>query len=43
MSSILVSIFSVVGPFLFIDKPVVAPRVMMGMPGLMLLVGYLCT
>ncbi|WP_267248957.1 glucosyltransferase domain-containing protein [Yersinia sp. Marseille-Q5920] len=43
MSSILVSIFSVAGPFLFIDKTVVAPRVMMGMPGLMLLVGYLCT
>ncbi|EOW6420906.1 glucosyltransferase domain-containing protein [Cronobacter malonaticus] len=38
---LLVTIFSVAGPFIFVDKTVVAPRVMMGLPGLMLLVAYL--
>ncbi|MDU4943881.1 MAG: glucosyltransferase domain-containing protein [Mixta calida] len=40
---VLVTIFSVTGPFIFVDKTVVAPRVMMGLPGLMLLVGYLAS
>lgn len=40
---IIVTAFSVTGPFVFIDKTVVAPRVMMGLPGLMLLVGYLAS
>ncbi|EOG5487673.1 glucosyltransferase domain-containing protein [Enterobacter hormaechei] len=41
--SILVSTFSIVGPFVFVDKTVVAPRVMMGLSGLMLLIGYLAS
>ncbi|WP_187153361.1 glucosyltransferase domain-containing protein [Candidatus Arsenophonus triatominarum] len=40
---LIVSIFSITGPFIFIDKTVVAPRVMMGLPGLMLMVGYLAS
>lgn len=35
-----ISFFSVAGPFVFVDKTVVAPRVMMGLPGLMLLVAF---
>lgn len=41
--SVLITVFSVTGPFILVDKTVVAPRVMMGIPGLMLLVGYLAT
>lgn len=40
---IIVTIFSVTGPFVFVDKTVVAPRVMMGLPGLMLLIAYLAS
>lgn len=40
---IAVAIFSIVGPFIFVDKTVVAPRVMMGLPGFMLLIGYLAS
>lgn len=40
---IAVSAFSIVGPFIFVDKTVVAPRVMMGLPGFMLLLGYLAS
>ncbi|HCT1782147.1 glucosyl transferase GtrII family protein [Escherichia coli 3-073-06_S1_C2] len=38
-----VAAFSIVGPFIFVDKTVVAPRVMMGLPGFMLLIGYLAS
>ncbi|MGX5087161.1 glucosyltransferase domain-containing protein [Enterobacter sp. UPMP2052] len=41
--SIAVAAFSIVGPFIFVDKTVVAPRVMMGLPGFMLLIGYLAS
>lgn len=40
---IVVAAFSIVGPFIFVDKTVVAPRVMMGLPGFMLLIGYLAS
>lgn len=40
---IIVTVFSITGPFIFVDKTVVAPRVMMGLPGLMLLIGYLAS
>lgn len=40
---IAVAAFSIVGPFIFVDKTVVAPRVMMGLPGFMLLIGYLAS
>ncbi|AMO81567.1 glucosyltransferase domain-containing protein [Obesumbacterium proteus] len=40
---IAVATFSIVGPFIFVDKTVVAPRVMMGLPGFMLLIGYLAS
>ncbi|WP_203453241.1 glucosyltransferase domain-containing protein [Enterobacter hormaechei] len=40
---IAVASFSIVGPFIFVDKTVVAPRVMMGLPGFMLLIGYLAS
>ncbi|EOM4831949.1 hypothetical protein ACMXLP_004185, partial [Escherichia coli] len=42
-SGIAVTLFSIAGPFIFIDKTVVAPRVMMGLPGFMLLIGYLAS
>ncbi|ELY5933855.1 glucosyltransferase domain-containing protein [Cronobacter malonaticus] len=42
-SGIAVTLFSIAGPFIFIDKTVVAPRVMMGVPGFMLLIGYLAS
>ncbi|UQY45313.1 glucosyltransferase domain-containing protein [Mixta hanseatica] len=42
-SGIAVALFSIAGPFIFVDKTVVAPRVMMGLPGFMLLIGYLAS
>ncbi|HEI7947573.1 TPA: glucosyltransferase domain-containing protein [Proteus mirabilis] len=41
--SVFIILFSIIGPFVFIDKTIIAPRVMMGLPVVFLLITYLCS
>lgn len=43
LASIPVAIFSIAGPFILVDKTIVAPRVMMGLSSVMLIAAFLST